>query len=503
MLFDIAQAHRKAGHQEEALSRYELFLREDPRSPLRAEAEGHIQALRRRLFGAIATFELMAQCFAGQRTGTGFLAQDPANPESLLLVTSLHVVHGCDALSVQALTCAHGAVERNLAWRVPAGVEVRTWPEYDLAAIPVPPDRRPALLAAGEPTRLGPAEAVPAVGAEVSVPAGPKAVCGRGHGRLNAELTLGALMDRVAANKGVSGADAEALRGSLGRDRRLLLYLATDSPGPGSSGGPVTLPGSLTVIGVHQGGLLRFPLSWALLLPGSTLPDAVPAHLGGAWPAFVAPGLVNADLSDYPTEVQTVARRGKRQWFVSLATSVEAPFGALAGDWGFWHNVALSTEFLEWPASSLRHALGLRLAAGVLWGRAGLSFLGPDGSTLETQDGGKLGGVAELALQLRFLRLSPIRPSVDLGVRGGWLRQDGPRDPAGMESSTTDLVIGFPLRGRVAFSLSGYHSIVVELGLVAQYQPTAAYRYPGVALPVVPEGRAFGLLGSFGVAYEY
>lgn len=41
-LFNIAQAHRKAGRPREALTHYQLFLRKSPDSPLRPETEAYI-----------------------------------------------------------------------------------------------------------------------------------------------------------------------------------------------------------------------------------------------------------------------------------------------------------------------------------------------------------------------------------------------------------------------------------------------------------------------------
>src|SRR5262249_11679473 len=42
LLFNLAQAHRKAGHSQQALDLYERFLREQPETDLRAETEGYI-----------------------------------------------------------------------------------------------------------------------------------------------------------------------------------------------------------------------------------------------------------------------------------------------------------------------------------------------------------------------------------------------------------------------------------------------------------------------------
>jgi tetratricopeptide (TPR) repeat protein len=48
-LFNIAQAHRKAGRPQEALLSYQLFLRKAPETPLRAETEAYIELVRTQL----------------------------------------------------------------------------------------------------------------------------------------------------------------------------------------------------------------------------------------------------------------------------------------------------------------------------------------------------------------------------------------------------------------------------------------------------------------------
>lgn len=48
-LFNIAQAYRKSGHDKTALEFYEKFIRIDPKSPYRAEADAYIALLRGRL----------------------------------------------------------------------------------------------------------------------------------------------------------------------------------------------------------------------------------------------------------------------------------------------------------------------------------------------------------------------------------------------------------------------------------------------------------------------
>lgn len=49
LLFNLAQAHRKAGHLPKALDLYERFLREAPGSPLQKETEGYAAEVRREL----------------------------------------------------------------------------------------------------------------------------------------------------------------------------------------------------------------------------------------------------------------------------------------------------------------------------------------------------------------------------------------------------------------------------------------------------------------------
>jgi tetratricopeptide (TPR) repeat protein len=49
LLFNLAQAHRKAGHPTEAQDLYERFLREAPDTDLRAETEGYLAEIRAEL----------------------------------------------------------------------------------------------------------------------------------------------------------------------------------------------------------------------------------------------------------------------------------------------------------------------------------------------------------------------------------------------------------------------------------------------------------------------
>lgn len=67
LLFNIAQAHRKAGHFAEALALYERFLKDDPKSALLPEAEAHAAAMRARLDAERASQEREAAERLAQR----------------------------------------------------------------------------------------------------------------------------------------------------------------------------------------------------------------------------------------------------------------------------------------------------------------------------------------------------------------------------------------------------------------------------------------------------
>lgn len=60
ILFNIAQAHRKAGHTREALEIYQHFLLDNPKSPLAPEAAAHASAMQAKLEAERATSEKAA-----------------------------------------------------------------------------------------------------------------------------------------------------------------------------------------------------------------------------------------------------------------------------------------------------------------------------------------------------------------------------------------------------------------------------------------------------------
>ena len=69
LLFNVAQSHRKAGRYQEALTLYERFLKEDPKSTLVPEAEAHATAMRAQIEAARSSAEReSAERLAKQRT---------------------------------------------------------------------------------------------------------------------------------------------------------------------------------------------------------------------------------------------------------------------------------------------------------------------------------------------------------------------------------------------------------------------------------------------------
>ena len=89
--------------------------------------------------------------------GSGFIVEDgtapaDADPRPLLLLTALHVIHECSSVVVYVVDChakaAPGADAGNfllplwLAGGSTASAATRTWPNYDLAAIEIPPESR-------------------------------------------------------------------------------------------------------------------------------------------------------------------------------------------------------------------------------------------------------------------------------------------------------------------------------------------------------------------------
>ena len=67
LIFNIAQAHRKAGQWQEALANYERFMKEDPKSALVPEAEAHAAAMRAKIEAEKSSLEREAAARLAQQ----------------------------------------------------------------------------------------------------------------------------------------------------------------------------------------------------------------------------------------------------------------------------------------------------------------------------------------------------------------------------------------------------------------------------------------------------
>ena len=67
LIFNIAQAHRKAGQFQEALTSYEQFLKDDPKSTLAPEAEAHAAAMRAKIEAEKSSLEREAAARLAQQ----------------------------------------------------------------------------------------------------------------------------------------------------------------------------------------------------------------------------------------------------------------------------------------------------------------------------------------------------------------------------------------------------------------------------------------------------
>jgi len=67
LIFNIAQAHRKAGQWQEALANYERFLKEDAKSALAPEAEAHAAAMRAKIEAEKSSLEREAAARLAQQ----------------------------------------------------------------------------------------------------------------------------------------------------------------------------------------------------------------------------------------------------------------------------------------------------------------------------------------------------------------------------------------------------------------------------------------------------
>jgi hypothetical protein len=176
----------------------------------------------------------MATCNGAPRAGSAFLLRDYPIPGQVSLVTALHVVHGCSAVTLYRSACASKDAGKKLRTiDVSSHVQVRARPAHDLVFfLDVG-----GLLDASSGAFTWSEDAV-ATGTPIVVAGwNEKDVC-----HANSES-----VDGVATVNNV--APLANQRGSLAADVPLITYPVGN---PGTSGSAVALKGSDVVVGVHE-----------------------------------------------------------------------------------------------------------------------------------------------------------------------------------------------------------------------------------------------------------
>jgi hypothetical protein len=82
-LFNIAQAHRKAGRPREALTHYQLFLRKAPDSPLRPETEAYVALVQTQLAAGASPPPTSPAQDLQRPAGYGSSDQNPSPPRKV------------------------------------------------------------------------------------------------------------------------------------------------------------------------------------------------------------------------------------------------------------------------------------------------------------------------------------------------------------------------------------------------------------------------------------
>lgn len=81
LLFNLAQAHRKAGHKAQALDLYERYLREAPNSELSNETTGYVSELKKQIEEEKLAEKAAAEKAAAEKAAAEKAAQDKAAAE--------------------------------------------------------------------------------------------------------------------------------------------------------------------------------------------------------------------------------------------------------------------------------------------------------------------------------------------------------------------------------------------------------------------------------------
>jgi hypothetical protein len=471
----------------------------------------------------VKTYDLEADdCRDGTlHFGTGFVVPSlgigPPQPGKLLLVTSLHVVHGCSSLTVIEVTCPpDGEPSRKIVAGFSEGTALLVVPEYDLAAVPFKPTAGSAASFSQGQGELQWSAPAPQIDEQLAViGTGELASCPSGWGTAGGTPTAAFMMQHLRARvPALENATDAVLLGSMKPDLRLLTYFSTARPGV--SGAPVTRLGDHRVLAIHQGGAADFPSGWGVrIAPRSgALPTPLPAKLGRAsWPAYRPPMMAQAaHLREVPLggEAKQLAERSAAtQVLIGAEIGGEYPLlrSSLLGEreqlfkFGEWVGSVRASAFFELNRPEGTKApddsWGLGVAAGLLRGRTFETYLPPVGDEpLEQMPTGywapTLSGLAEY----RFGRLTSVRWGVEAAPRFELWALD--------EASCCELGLALPLTLRAGFRVEGsYHTITVHLRAIPQLQPVAAHRYAGIGAGVESVGLEPALSVGAGLGWEY
>lgn len=478
----------------------------------------------------VPTFQLEVSCEGKRSYGTGFVVTDWRQPENkqLLLVTALHVVHGCESISVTSVRCNIDGPQRfsdgfNLAphtlWQIDETTEILLWPERDMAAIVIPPVRIAQLIGDRLPGYIDFSAKWPHLEAKVSITGTNKYNdCQQNLGFVTNYTKVESAFRHIRRHY-----DSKADAGSLLPTLDLMRYFASEAAG--GSGSPVTTDGTLAVLAFHDVGLEGIPIGLAIMFAGTKLstPTACvcknrpcACRLGGPWPpdyrrpffgqSQILDPLKIAGLEKLEKEEEIRFLSYKRQHRLSVGMDVSSNLNPSYGAWSTWRlspQAILYLDLLSGGALGPNNAFGIHVAVQYAAWFGSRLLLAPDPhqTVLQSIEERRNAFIFEPGIQVRFRRFYRWRPSIDIGVRLGYYWFSAPGDDE--ETRGNGYVIGFPVRVRLAAILSKRNGIVAALGMTTEYEPTPFYVYTGAAGRLKASEHIWVILPSLGLSYEH
>jgi hypothetical protein len=173
--------------------------------------------------------------------------------------------------------------------------------------------------------------------------------------------------------------------------------------------------------------------------------------------------------------------------YVGQASLGRSPYAA-------WSSGVAATFLMESDPgddSGSAPAYGLRLTGGWRSTEFRTRFLAPDGQALFIQKPRQDTVLFEADFELGFSRQSTVRPAIGVGVGGFWAPEC--RDC---------WVLGVPLHGRLAWTLSGYWTLVADLHASLEYAPAPSVRFTGFGAGLEKRERALGGAWGFSAGVE-